>query len=151
MKLALIGGTGLGDALGGEAGHAHHPDTPFGKPSAPIVETTWAGVPVLILQRHGPGHLLRPTAVNSRANIFALKQLGATHVLASGAVGSLREEYAPKQLLVPDQIIDKTVARSATFYESAAVHVEFAEPFSGPLRQLLLDSAEAVETTTHSA
>ncbi|MEM8874856.1 MAG: S-methyl-5'-thioadenosine phosphorylase [Planctomycetota bacterium] len=151
MKLALIGGTGLGEALGGETGTAHHPDTPFGKPSAPIIETHWADVPVLILQRHGDGHLIRPTAVNSRANLFALKQLGATHVLASGAVGSLREEFAPKHLLVPDQIIDKTSARATTFYENAAVHVEFADPFSGPLRQLLLDSADAVETPTHPA
>lgn len=152
LTIALIGGTGLGDALSSPDGsdpRRHLLDTPFGAPSGPILETVWAGVRVLILQRHGPGHLLRPAAVNSRANLYALKQLGATHVLASGAVGSLRESMAPKHLVVPDQIIDKTVGRAGTFFESAAVHVEFAEPFSPLLRRLLLDSAEVAETTTH--
>src|SRR5687768_11705927 len=142
LRVGLIGGTGLGEALGVEqTGQRHEIDTPFGRPSDAIVEAQWAGAPVLILARHGPGHLLSPTQVPHRANIFALKQLGCTHILASGACGSLREEFAPKQLVIPDQIIDRTTRRAGTFYEKAAVHVEFAEPFCPVLRQILRDAA----------
>jgi 5'-methylthioadenosine phosphorylase len=97
---------------------------------------------VFILSRHGPGHLINPSQIPFRANLFALKQLGCTHILASGAVGSLREEYKPRQLVIPDQIIDRTSKRPGTFFERAAVHVEFAEPFCPVLRQLLLDAAK---------
>lgn len=147
IKVALIGGSGLAEALGSQtAGTRHEVDTPFGPPSDAIVETEWAGVPVLFLSRHGPGHVLNPTQVPYRANVFALKQLGATHVIASGAVGSLREEYKPRDLVIPDQIIDKTSKRPGTFYEKAAVHVEFAEPFCPVLRRILLEAGEAVKT-----
>lgn len=148
LKIALIGGTGLGQALAAAEGTRHELDTPFGRPSDAIIETTWADVPVLILSRHGPGHVINPTQIPTRANIYALKQLGATHVLASGAVGSLREEFKPKDLVIPDQVIDKTYKRANTFFEKAAVHVEFAEPFCPILRQTLLDAAH--EMTTHS-
>ena len=142
LRVGLIGGTGLGEALGVEqTGQRHEMDTPFGRPSDAIVETNWSGVRVLMLKRHGPGHLINPTHVNYRANIFALKQLGCTHILASGACGSLREEFAPKQLVIPDQIIDRTTRRASTFYEKAAVHVEFAEPFCPVLRQILSEGA----------
>ena len=151
MKIALIGGSGLGEAIVAEAGDAerHEVTTPFGKPSGPVLETTWAGVPVLVLARHGDGHTVNPSAIPHRANLLALKQLGATHVLASGAVGSLREDLAPRQLVVPDQFIDRTDGRERTFFEQAAVHVEFADPTSRSLRQLLLDAAESVDTTVH--
>jgi 5'-methylthioadenosine phosphorylase len=95
----------------------------------------------MMLSRHGPGHLLNPTSVPFRANIFALKQLGCTHVIASGAVGSLREEFKPKQLVIPNQVIDRTSKRAGTFFEKAAVHVEFAEPFCPILRQILLEAS----------
>ena len=89
LRIGLIGGTGLGQALGAEAGTRHeHLETPFGAPSDAIIETDWAGVRVLILSRHGPGHLINPSRVPYRANIFALKRLGCTHIIASGAVGS---------------------------------------------------------------
>lgn len=142
LKIGLIGGTGLGQALLEGTGEAvrHQIDTPFGPPSDAVLETTWAGVPVLILSRHGPGHTLNPSQVPFRANLFALKQLGCTHILASGAVGSLREEFRPRDLVVPDQVIDKTFRRPATFFEKAAVHVEFAEPFCPVLRQTLLEA-----------
>jgi len=141
MKIGLIGGTGLGQILGAAAeGIRHEIDTPFGRPSDAIVETQWGGISVLLLSRHGPGHLLNPTPVTFRANIFALKQLGCTHIIASGAVGSLREEMKPRDLVIPDQLIDKTHRRPATFYENAAVHVEFAEPFCPVLRQILIES-----------
>ncbi len=133
-----------------ESGQRHEIETPFGRPSDAIIEGNWAGVSVLMLSRHGPGHLLNPTQVPYRANIFALKQLGCTHILASGAVGSLREEYKPKQLVIPDQVIDRTTRRQSTFFESAAVHVEFAEPFDPLLRHLLMDAAKGDgETSVH--
>ncbi len=142
IKIGLIGGSGLGQALGARTARKRHElDTPFGKPSDAILETEWAGLPVLILSRHGPGHLLNPSQVPSRANIFALKQLGCTHILASGAVGSLREEFSPRDLVIPSQVIDKTHRRAGTFYDHAAVHVEFAEPFCPVLRRILLESA----------
>jgi 5'-methylthioadenosine phosphorylase len=142
IRIGLIGGTGLGQALGGQAeGRRHDLTTPFGPPSDTILETEWSGLPLLLLSRHGPGHLLNPSQVPFRANIFALKQLGCTHLLASGAVGSLREEFRPRDLVIPDQIIDKTHARAGTFYERAAVHTEFAEPFCPVLRQTLIEAA----------
>ena len=141
LKLALIGGSGLADALDAADADAHDLDTPFGKPSAPVLETTLDGLPVLLLKRHGEGHVHNPAAVPYRANIFALKQLGATHVIASGACGSLREEFAPRDLVIPDSTLDRTTSRPRTFYEKAAVHVEFADPFCPVLRRLLLDAA----------
>jgi 5'-methylthioadenosine phosphorylase len=145
LRVGVIGGSGLGEAMGAETGGGvrHELDTPFGRPSDAIIESEWAGVKVLLLARHGPGHLISPTNVNSRANLFALKQLGCTHILASGAVGSLREEFKPRQLVIPDQLIDKTTKRPGTFFESTAVHVEFAEPFCPILRQILRDATEA--------
>jgi len=129
--------------LAGAEGVRHEVDTPFGRPSDAIVSTQWDGIDVLLLNRHGPGHLLYPSAVPYRANIFALKQLGCTHIIASGAVGSLRQEFAPRDLVVPDQVIDKTFRRAGTFYERAAVHVEFAEPFCPVLRRVLMEEGSA--------
>src|SRR5438046_51900 len=144
MKIGLIGGTGIGQILGAAAeGTRHEIDTPFGRPSDAIVETRWGGTPVLLLSRHGPGHLLNPSQVPFRANIFALKQLGCTHIIASGAVGSLREEMRPRDLVIPDQVIDKTHRRAGTFFENAAVHVEFAEPFCPVLRQILIEASKS--------
>lgn len=140
IKIGLIGGSGLGAALGAQTdGHRHQVQTPFGAPSDAIIETNWSGIPVFFLSRHGPGHLLGPSQIPFRANIFALKKLGVTHIIASGAVGSLREEFKPRDLVVPDQVIDKTNRRIGTFFESAAVHTEFAEPFCPVLRRILID------------
>lgn len=142
IKIGVIGGSGLGDALGGEQGQNVFPDTPFGKPSGPIVQTLWQGVDICILQRHGDGHTLNPSQVPYRANIFALKELGVTHIVASGATGSLREHIAPGDLVIVDQVIDKTSKRANTFYDSAAVHVELSEPFCPVMRQWLLNAAK---------
>jgi len=143
IRLGLIGGTGLGTALGAQVtGAVHQIQTPFGRPSDGIIETEWHGVPLLLLSRHGPGHLLNPSQVPSRANIFALKKLGCTHIIASGAVGSLRDEFRPRDLVVPDQLIDKTHRRPGTFFENAAVHVEFSEPFCPVLRQILIEAGK---------
>jgi 5'-methylthioadenosine phosphorylase len=148
--VGVIGGTGLGEALGAlGAGRAREVETPFGRPSGPITLTEIGGVPVALISRHGEGHLLNPSQVPYRANIFALKALGVTHILASGAVGSLREELAPKTLVIPDQVIDKTYRRAGTFYEELAVHVELASPFCPTLRNLLAKSGAGLGTRVH--
>ena len=150
VKVGIIGGSGLGDALCAESpGERRTVDTPFGPPSDAIIETQWKGTPVALLNRHGPGHLINPSQVNYRANIYALKALGCTHVIASGAVGSLREDIKPKHLVIPDQVIDKTFRRAGTFFDELAVHVELAMPFCPVLRAHLLNCADAVSTTVH--
>jgi 5'-methylthioadenosine phosphorylase len=150
IKLGLIGGTGLADLLR-ESGQStsHDIQTSFGKPSDVIFETTWDGLAVLLLGRHGPGHLLNPSQVPFRANIFALKQLGCTHIFASGAVGSLRQELKPGDLVIADQIIDKTYERAGTFFEKAAVHVEFSEPFCPVLRRILIEQGAGGARAVH--
>jgi 5'-methylthioadenosine phosphorylase len=148
LKIGIIGGTGLGEALTLEGGEPIEVDTPFGPPSAPIVQTQWEGVDIAILHRHGAGHVFNPSTVPYRANLFALKSLGVTHIVASGATGSLREDIHPGELVIVDQIIDKTHKRANTFFDYAAVHVEFAEPFCPVMRQWLLDASAAVDHTT---
>jgi 5'-methylthioadenosine phosphorylase len=148
--IGIIGGSGLGEALGAiSRGEEHRIDTPFGPTSAPIVTTEIGGVPVALLARHGEGHLLNPSRVPYRANIFALKTLGVTRILASGAVGSLREEIAPRSLVIPDQVIDRTFRRAGTFYEELAVHVELASPFCPSLRRALLSAGPAMDGGTY--
>lgn len=145
MRIGLIGGSGLAAALlAGSGGRRHDVDTPFGPPADSIVETRWSDLPVFILSRHGKGHRFNPTQVPYRANIMALKELGCTHILASGTVGSLREEFRPKHLVLPDQIIDRTTRRPGTFFEKCAMHVEFAEPFCPILRQILTEAGTAL-------
>jgi len=150
-KVGIIGGSGLGDAIcAGVKGKPVEVSTPFGKPSNVLIQTKIAGSEVVLLNRHGPGHLISPSAVPYRANIYALKAVGCTHVIASGAVGSLREEIEPKHLVIPDQVIDKTYRRAGTFFdEGLAVHVEFAAPFCPVLRKHLLNCADAVATKVH--
>ncbi len=151
-KVGIIGGSGLGDALCEGGGERLSVDTPFGSPSDDILLTEWSGTPAAIINRHGEGHMFNPSKVNYRANIYALKSLGVTHVIASGAVGSLREKLAPRDLVIPDQVIDKTYRRVPTFFdEMAAVHVELASPFCPVLRRHLLSCAEAAETTVHDS
>ena len=158
--LGLIGGTGLGEALFGEAFEKdpkeHAVGTPYGRPSSSIRVVSWSGIDVAILARHGDGHVFPPSMVPYRANIFALKKLGVTHLLTSGAVGSLREEYKPRELVLVDQIIDKTYRRVPTFFdEGMAVHAEFSHPYCPTLRERLsLVAAEsmalkAADVTVH--
>ncbi|MHC4716136.1 MAG: S-methyl-5'-thioadenosine phosphorylase [Planctomycetota bacterium] len=151
VKVGIIGGSGLGDALCANVeGKGAAVATPFGPPSDALIETEWAGVPVAVLSRHGPGHLIPPSMVNYRANIYALKAAGCTHVIASGAVGSLRDRIKPRDLIIPDQVIDKTCRRIATFFdEGLAAHIEFATPFCPVLREHLLSCAESVHSTVH--
>lgn len=144
VLVGIIGGSGLGRALAAQAGENHLAHTPFGSPSGPIVRTRWHDVEVAILQRHGPGHLFPPSGVPFRANIYALKQVGVTHIIASGATGSLRENIRPGDLVIVDQLIDKTQRRASTFYDNAAVHVEMAQPFCPVMRRWLIEAARSV-------
>ena len=147
IKIGIIGGSGLGEAFAGETVQTTHElDTPFGKPSSPITVVEWSGVEVCLLQRHGIGHVLNPSAVPYRANIFALKSLGVTHLLASGATGSLREDLHPGELVLVDQFVDKTTKRATTFFENAAVHVEFAQPCCPVMRRWLKQAAAKMDS-----
>ncbi len=150
--IGIIGGTGLGESLGAlGAGQSHVIDTPFGPTSGPIITTQISGVPCALLARHGEGHLLSPSAVPFRANIFALKQLGVSHILASAAAGSLREQIAPRDLVLPDQVIDKTYCRPGSFFDGLAVHVEMANPFCPTLRSLLASVGAGLPLKLHTA
>ncbi|MBN1435742.1 MAG: S-methyl-5'-thioadenosine phosphorylase [Sedimentisphaerales bacterium] len=152
-RIGIIGGSGLGQALAALAdGEVHDLTTPFGKPSGPIWTTELDGVPIAFMARHGKGHMLNPSSVPYRANIYALKKLGVTRLIASGACGSLVEEIEPRQLVVADQLIDKTYSRAKSFFDGhLAVHVDFAYPFCEQLRQLLLDAGDAVDTKVHDS
>ena len=141
--LAVIGGSGIYDLVVTGRGDLF-PETPFGYPSGPVRTARIEGSDVLFLPRHGAGHVYSPSTVPYRANVFALKELGATHVLSLSAVGSLREELAPRALVIPDQIIDRTVSRSPTFFDSGPVaHVGIADPFCTQLSDVLARVAGA--------
>ena len=150
--IGLIGGTGLGEALLGDdqIGEQRRVDTPFGPPSGPVHLAEWHGLPLAIIARHGEGHRFNPARIPYRANIYALKSLGVTHIIASGAVGSLREDYKPRDLVVVDQVIDKTYRRTPTFFDDDLVaHVELSHPYCDVLRHVLLEAAGAVDATVH--
>jgi 5'-methylthioadenosine phosphorylase len=151
VLVGLIGGTGLGDALTRDArGKQVQVSTPFGKPSAPIIMTEIEGQRVAVLARHGLGHRFNPSQVPYRANVFALKKLGVTHLLASAATGSLQEHIAPRHLVICDQVIDKTHRPGKTFFDDLAVHVGFSDPFCPGLRGLLADCGMSIQTTVHT-
>jgi 5'-methylthioadenosine phosphorylase len=124
-------------------------ETPFGPPSGPVTLVELEGQRVALLARHGEGHMRNPSTVPYRANIWALKSLGVTHVLASGAVGSLREEVQPRHLVIPDQVIDRTHRRASTFFDDLAVHVELAAPFCPTLRNALVKAGTGFPTRIH--
>ena len=148
--LGIIGGTGMAEALGAlGSGEQHRVDTPFGPPSSPITVVEIGGAPVALLPRHGDGHRFPPSQVPYRANVFALKAVGVTHLVATSAAGSLREDIHPGELVVPDQIIDRTFRRDPTFFDDLAVHVEFAQPFCPSLRKVLLGARS--EAKVHDA
>lgn len=140
--LGVIGGSGL-YALPGLQNPQHlEPDTPFGPTSGAVTIGTLNSLPVCFLARHGDGHRLNPSEVPYKANIFALKKLGVTHLLSISAVGSLQEELAPGSVVIPDQIIDHTVARQRTFFENGMVaHVSMADPFCGELQARVTQAA----------
>ena len=141
--LGVIGGSGVYDLPGLEIGTDVTPETPFGQPSGPIRLGRLGASQLAFVARHGPGHRWSPTDVPYRANIYALKQLGVTHLLSVSAVGSLREELPPRSLVLPDQIIDRTVSRPRTFFDQGVVaHVGLADPYC-PLLRLAVGTAGA--------
>lgn len=152
VQLGVIGGSGVYQMDGAVLVKEHDLTTPFGKPSDPVIETKIGEKTVFFIPRHGKGHRYTPTEVNYRANIHAFKQLGVTQVLAVSAVGIMREDIKPGDLVVPDQIFDRTKGiRAASFFGEGVVgHVAFADPFCGELRQLLLKGAADVKATVHA-
>jgi 5'-methylthioadenosine phosphorylase len=143
--LGVIGGSGVYDLEALGEVETLNIDTPFGKPSAPPRRGKLGATELVFVARHGIGHTLSPTDVPYRANIYALKELGVTHLLSLSAVGSLREALPPRSLVIPDQIIDRTVARARTFFtEGVVAHVGVADPFCSSFQDAL-----ALAAATH--
>ncbi|MFC6826457.1 S-methyl-5'-thioadenosine phosphorylase [Halopelagius fulvigenes] len=145
MTIGFIGGSGIYEALPLQETREVDVETPYGDPSAPAVvgEFGDTGREIVFLPRHGPDHQHSPTTLPYRANIYALKELGVTHVIASNAVGSLREDLPPQTLVIPDQIYDRTKHRDLTFFdEGVVVHQPFAEPYCPELADVIADAAE---------
>jgi 5'-methylthioinosine phosphorylase len=144
IELAVIGGTGV-YALGELADvETHQPVTPYGAPSGPVRIGTYAGKRVAFLARHGEGHSLPPHRINYRANLAALKALGATRVLALNTVGGITERFGPRVLACPDQLIDYTWGRISTLCEepgSEVLHVDFGDPYTQALRKQVIAAA----------
>lgn len=151
VKIGVIGGSGLYQLPEISDVREVDMDTPFGQPSGTIRIGSLSGKRVAFLPRHGEGHTLAPHALPYRANIYALKQLGARFIIGVNAVGSLQEEYAPGQLVTPDQLIDYTIhTRARSFFERGlVVHVSVADPFGDYLRSVLADAAESSGAVVH--
>jgi len=149
-KVGVIGGTGLYDIEGLTDIEEVDVDTPFGKPSDTITMGKLEGVGIAFLPRHGKGHRIPPTDVPSRANIYALKSLGVEHIIAVNACGSFKPEVKPGDLVIPDQLIDRTRNRVNSFFgEGIVAHILFAEPFCPVLSQILYQTAREVGATVH--
>ncbi len=149
--LAIIGGSGLYEMAGLTDRREITVDTPFGAPSDDIVIGSLSSTPVAFLPRHGRGHRLSPTELPVRANIYALKSLGVERIISVSAVGSLKEEVQPLDVVVPDQIIDRTRNRPNTFFGDGVVaHVGMAEPYCPELRQTVVDATRRAGATTHA-
>ena len=140
-RLGFIGGSGLYEIESLTDRREIEVSTPFGYPSDAIVQGSLDGVQVAFLPRHGRGHRITPTEIPARANIYALKSLGVRMLVSVSAVGSLKEEIAPLDLVIPDQIIDRTRQRQSTFFGDGLVaHVGFADPFCPDLREVALEA-----------
>ncbi len=142
--LAVLGGSGLYDLPGLEAVSEVSVDTPYGAPSDVIVRGRLGDTTLLFLPRHGRGHRIPPHGINFRANVCALKKLGATHLLSVSAVGSMKEHITPGDFVVVDQYVDLTKRRTSTFFDEIVAHVSFAEPVCGQLTQALGAAAASV-------
>ncbi len=148
--IGVIGGSGLYQMDTFELVEKKQIITPFGKPSGPLCLGRLSGKEIVFLARHGEGHVLNPSEINFRANIWALKSIGVSAIFSVSAVGSLKEEIVPGHMVVPDQFFDRTKARASTFFENGIVaHVGFAHPMSGYLRGLLITACEKVGVTCH--
>jgi 5'-methylthioadenosine phosphorylase len=142
--IGIIGGSGLYDLEGLEGRAEHRVETPFGAPSDAFISGTYKGVRLLFLPRHGRGHRLLPSELPFRANIWALKTLGATHVISASAVGSMKEGIAPGDIVIVDQFVDRTNGRPQTFFGRGVVaHVAFADPVCPDLSRVLVEAGAA--------
>jgi 5'-methylthioadenosine phosphorylase len=151
VKIGIIGGSGLDDPRILKDSEEIEVETPYGKPSSALTIGKIKDVDVVILARHGKKHSIMPSSVNFRANIQALKDQGCTHIIASSACGSLREEIKPGDLIFPDQYIDKTTKRDCTFYDKDKVcHIAMEEPFCSRLRSLLMETTKELGIRYHT-
>jgi 5'-methylthioadenosine phosphorylase len=147
-KVGVIGGSGFYELL--ENAREVTIDTPFGAPSDAYFLGDIGGVPVAFLPRHARGHRILPGEVNYRANIWGMKALGVHYVLSASAVGSLREELKPLDIVVPDQLYDRTKARPSTFFgDGVVVHMGFADPFCPTLSKVIVEHGRQVGATVH--
>ena len=143
-KVGVIGGSAMDTIENLEVSHREMVNTPYGATSSPLLFGKMNGGEIVFIHRHGFGHTIAPHEINYRANIWALKELEVTHIIASGAVGGITEYMSPITLVVPDQIIDYTHSRNQTFYENnqePVVHVDFTWPYDEQLRTVLNTSA----------
>jgi len=150
VGIGIIGGSGFYQMEGLSEVENIEIDTPFGKPSSSLTVGTVEGQRVAFLPRHGDGHLLLPSEINVRANIYALKSIGVKWLISVSAVGSLKEEIEPRHFVIPNQLYDHTKNRTSTFFgEGMVAHVSFAQPFCPILSDLLYENAVKVEACTH--
>jgi 5'-methylthioadenosine phosphorylase len=150
VKVGVIGGSGMDDPRLMKDMAEHTVQTPYGPPSSPLTTGVLQGVETVVLARHGKDHSIYPTGVNYKANIYALKEAGCTHILATTACGSLREEIRPGDFVFIDQFIDFTRHRPLTYHDEEVVHVPMAEPFCGDLREHLASTARGLGLGHHA-
>ena len=149
-QIGIMGGSGLYEMEGFEEVREVAVDTPFGRPSDRLRLGTLEGKPVAFLPRHARGHKLLPGELNFQANIFAMKKLGVEWILSVSAVGSLKDEYEPQHMVIPDQFVDRTTQRKATFFGRGLVaHVAFAHPFCPHVSRVMAEACVEAEVTHH--
>lgn len=152
IKIAIIGGSGLDDPGILKNAKEVNVNTPFGPTASPLVCGQIEGVDMVVLARHGQGHIITPSKVPFRANLWALREAGCTHIIATTACGSLKEEIKPRDLVFLDQFIDFTKQRPLTFFEDfkeKVVHTPMAEPFCPQLRRILISAARELNLPHH--
>ena len=148
--VGIIGGSGIYDPSMFDRVEEKKMGTPFGHPSDSFILGEMDGVETVFLSRHGRGHKYSPTDLNYRANIYGLKRLGVTHIISVSAVGSLKEDYKPLDIVIPDQVYDRTTRRASTFFEGGIVaHIGLADPFCKGLSHILYDASSS-KYPTHS-
>jgi len=149
-KVGIIGGTGLYQIEGMTDVTEERIDTPFGNPSDAIILGKLDGVKIAFLPRHGRGHYISPSEIPAKANIYALKSIGVEWIISVATVGSLKEKIEPLDIVIPDQIIDRTFLRDDTFFGRGIVgHIPFADPFCRELGEILYDSARQLKVRVH--
>ena len=150
VKIGVIGGSGIYDIEGITETRKQKISTPFGDPSDTIVIGNLEGIPVAFLPRHGRGHFIMPSELNSRANIYALKSLGVEQIISISACGSLKEELKPRDIVIPDQLFDRTRQRPYTFFgEGIVAHIGFANPYCPELSQTFYQVAKDLRLSVH--